>query len=457
MNVRARSLTGIVPMFLILGLTTGLLVSYVNYKETYWGLSEEVSGLAVAASEFIEPGLLEELANETSTSPGKERFMTSMNRLINLAHLQRVTITREGENTAILDIGPPAKQPPAKPEQIQPETAAVVYIPHAQDIPSVMQAFIRTASDNNNRPAILMTQISAEPLTALKDGLASQLLAYLLISIAAGTACALIVSSILISSIRDLARAAEKAAGGDYNIQQERSCSIQEIKDLWNTFLTATSVLRGVVEGSRRQLLNMELLRTERDLVHALTELNPAAQFLSHGSLDWCAAPLRRDQPEVISDIIAANGTVYAIAGTIHKAATELNTAVAASSLLGYFRRNIRLQPLPSVLNHIPAVSDVASMRILTYTPQSNEIAVFTYRKESGIFTKSSIMKPSTPLLFHELKDEPGVRLDVFVQSSRQSRCVEIMEDLQNIAARHCDTMHGAILVIAPAAPENGN
>lgn len=456
MNVRARSLTGIVPMFLILGLATGLLVSYVNYKETYWGLSEEASGLAVATSEFIEPGLLKALANEAAASAEKDRFMTSMGRLINSAHLQRMTITRASDNAAILDIGPSAGQALATPEQINSETATVIYVPHKPNTPAVMQAFIRISSDANDGPAILMTQISAAPLTDLKDSFASQLLVYLLISLVSGTACALIVSSILIGSIRDLAQAAEKAANGDYNVQQERSCSIQEVKDLWNTFLTATSVLQGVVAGSRRQLLNMELLRTERDLVNALTESNPSPQLLTHGHLDWGVTPLRGDQPESIANLIESNGTIYAIAGTIRKAETELRTAIAALSLVGYFRRNIRTAPLPAILNNIPAVSDVASMRIFAYTPKRNEIAVYTYRQESGIFTKSSIEKPEAPVLFHELNDVLGVKLDVFVQSFRESRCMEIIEDLLRIAERHNDALHGAIVVIAPATSENG-
>lgn len=451
MNIRARSLTGIVPMFAILGIATGILVSSFQYREMFWGLSEEASSLAIAIAEFIGPQDLKILSADSPATNEKDLLIKNITRAIDATKVQRITIRNGSDDSTLLDLGPATRQTLTFPNDLDPDKVTVNYHPANPDNPAVMQAFVAVKDQHDQlSPYILATQISSTPLTKHVEQVLHQVLIYLLTAVAIGTICALIISSILIGYIRDLAQAAERAANGDYNIQQERSCSIMEINDLWNTFQTATSVLRGVVSNSRRQLLDMELARTENDLIHAFMRSDQSEGILKYGSLEWAVSAVRNDQPETIAYLFVINSTLYAVTGTVALSETGLKTAIAVSALLDYLKRHLSPDTLPTVLNAVLELFSIVSMRLIAYNPTDQAIVIHEYQQETGSFKENRLVQSKQPMLFHDLSSPLGVRLDLFMNAFGNSPCKELLDNLLTIIRDQKHDCHGALIVIAP-------
>lgn len=450
MNIRTRCLTGIVPMFAILGAATGLLVSFLQYREKYWGLSEEAAGLATAAAEFIDAKDLNAFADGSLSGADRDRFLKPLNRIVRTGSIQRMAILSGADRRLLLDLGPAAQQEFATPDQAGAEAASIQHLPAKGTRAAVMRAFADLPDQGGQPPCILMAQISAAPLTKHKGRVVRQLLVHLLTAVLVGTLCSLLIASILIRAIRDLAQAAEQAANGNYDVQQERSCAIREINDLWNTFQTAASVLRGVLVNSRRQLLDMELLRTEEDLVRAFSEAYQPSRCFVHGSLEWAVTAVCDDQPEVVADLFEIHGTLYAVTGTVAPVDTGLRTAVTASALADCLRRGLETDSLQTALRNVADLFDVVSLRVMAYTPTDQAIAVHTYRQETGAFGEDSLALPNRPLLFHDMDSSLGERLDVFVDAFGNSPCRELLDNVLSIAHGHEQALHGGLTVVAP-------
>ncbi len=463
MKIRTLCLTSILPIFALLGIATGLLVFFFEHREIYWGLSQEASGLAVSTAEFINEDTLNVLSDELEASPEKKTLLKTLERIVKTCGIQRIALIRLVDKQLMIDTGPSATQHfdlPGKP--LSGKSVATVYMPANRRSEAVLRAFTRiTRQNGKDSKYALMSEVSGKPLSNLYANIFGELQVYFLAALSVGVLCSLIISSILTrairnlaqsaESVRDLAQSVEFVAVSNYgNRRHARNSLVREINDLWNTFQTAVSVLRGVIADSRHQLFNTDFSRTEDDLVKSFSNSFDLSGSLTHGTARWAVINVLDDHPETVADMFVSEGTLLVIAGEVALSRTRLQTAVTASALAGHLRRQVPVSSPRSVLDEIIVMFDVVCLRAIVYNDSDNEIQVYEYKQEIGHFKKTVMALPDKPMLIHDMNSAVGERLSNFASSFGNLSCDDLLENIIVLSREYEDGIHGAMILIAP-------
>ena len=278
MRIRTQNLLAIVPLFLALAIAAGAMAYTTARSEMVWGLREEAASLSIAIAEFVGGEELSAAAAAGDPAARLESLSLPFERILNHGQAKHVfALSTEGEpiwSTALDDPSRAAFVPPA--DQLAPSAEALAQLAAGDSAvvgeittlasgESVLVSFAPITRADGAVAGILGVAIDAARLPAMSRALLVDVAQLTLLALVIGALAALFISALLTHKVRALSRAALEVADGEYDRYIDIG-TIQEMSDLSNTFNTMSSVLKDLIEKTRRTLIEGEQFRTPLDL-----------------------------------------------------------------------------------------------------------------------------------------------------------------------------------------------
>ena len=397
MRIRTQNLIAIVPLFLVMAGAAGAMTYSTAREEMMWGLREEVTALSVAMTEFISGSDLE---------PGDAALVDRLNsleqsfyRVIEHGQVKFVyALDRDGE--VVWRYGG-AVDAAFVPEGVAPGLAAADLAALTRGAASVSTPVTTLASGEDamlayspirdaagNVAGSLGVVIDASRVATLSSDLLLHLARLTLLALVIGTLASLFISSLLTAKVRALSRAALQVAGGQYD-RQIQIGTIQELSDLSNTFNTMSSVLKDLIERTRRTLIEGEQFRTPLDLARTYRQDTWSDLSRVYGGVYVASRSIGGGHPGDVYGVVEREGTVTVFVGRVTEG-RELDSAIAAAAARRAIEEGTLRWPVPQVLNEVCRLLRI-KLETASWRPDSDADAMLASYDGSGSPRKASL------------------------------------------------------------------
>lgn len=444
MNIRARCFSGILPVFAVLAVATGAFVYSLESSEAQWGLSEEAAGLVVTAAEFLDG---ERVAGGSCDA----EFLAPLHRVLAFRRCQRFLGISLATGKPVFDVGPNSGGAVSLPEgltdRLAQQPAEVAFLEDTAQ-GAIMRAHAPIRDGEGKVRGVLVVETDATALVAQRNASFRTVVKGVVVSLVAGLLCAWFVAMVLKRNVRALAVAAEAAAGGDYETAFDRPGSIHEIHDLWHTFRTAVSVLRGVGARARHELLGVERFRGEQDLAACYCGVRGGADAACAAGVRMDVRSLRSGQPDVIAAACEINTRLIGVMGFVVPQGTALKTAITMSAAVALLERRAAAVGLAEAVKTVVTLFPVRRLCCVEIRSGESEGTRVEYTETDGV-QAFPVGIATGSVVFHTLEGAAAERLDLYLRNFSQDTHEDRVSNLLTIA-QHCGNDGGSLMVVTP-------
>lgn len=451
MKIQTRCFVGVVPVFIALVVAVGLLITSWTRKETLWSLKEEALGLAITAAELTDRAALTNLEQDVWAAGGKEAFLQPFQRVIKAGVGRRITVVAPGNGRVLLDLGPRASSnrvyrvPEAAMAALQVGEPFVSEVTRDPSWGDIMEAYTPVHGADGAPAATLVVQTDATLLRSRAADIHALVMRGAAITVAAGMLCALVIGMVLRRAVGTFTEVATAAGSARYDDAASANRGfIQEIRDLWNTFDTMISVLKGVMTKSRRDLLEVEVFRSEKDLVTAFEETYATPHAAERGGISVRMQTVGTGRPGRFMDLWEAPDRMWAVFGAVHGEPDALRSTLMASAALRFLKEGIEGGKGPAIEAARPSASDRGLMQdagslfafedltLLAVSPEG-AMTVWTLDPATSAVRKDTQTLGGPAMCFHDLGPEAAHRVALYLDYFPGGSIQELSDELSRI------------------------
>lgn len=440
MRLQTRCLAGIVPVFLVLALAVGALVNHLVERETLWGMKEEAAGLATVVAEFTDTKDLADLLHGTMDEPRRASLLRPLGRILKNGRAERILAVMPTDGRVLFDVGPRASSnaafrvPPDILTGLQGGKTRVSGVVMADPISGDrMLAYAPVTDERGGVMAVLVVQTDARPLAAQLHTTRMMTVRGGAVTVLVGILCALLASMILRRSLGRLNEAAAAAAGGQYaRPLQENHGAIQEIRDLWNTFETMISVLRGVISKTRRELMDVEMFRSEKDLVSVFNAAYLQGGEKTGGALEFSAQPMNGGVAGGFMDLFESGNRIVCVFGQVaERDGGELRASLLGSAAVRYVKEQVQEADVITALQTATSVFPFSELRGVCWEKGRPVVVSGRYDPQTRRVVRAEHDVATGPALcFHDLGEVAERRIDLYLRTFPDQSISALMDQL---------------------------
>ncbi|HET7321097.1 MAG TPA: HAMP domain-containing protein, partial [Longimicrobiaceae bacterium] len=185
----------------------------------------------------------------------------------------------------------------------------------------------------------------------------------------------LFISWLLSRNVRALSKAALEVAGGDYD-REIQIGTIQELSDLSNTFNTMSSVLKDLMERTRRTLIEGEQYQTPLDLARTYRQGCWEDLNRAFGEVRVASRSIGGGHPGDLFGVVEEAGSVTVFVGRVGET-REMESAIAAAAARRAVEEGAKRWPVGDVLADVSRLLD-APIQAVRWRPGEEGSAVLT-------------------------------------------------------------------------------
>ena len=468
---------GIIPVFLLLGLSISIFVCYFEHKETLWGLHESASSMAVTTSEFFFGQSFETLISDTTQENQQKKIIKPLYTALRYKNFQWIFAYSFYKDNYVCSIKQndnasyPEQDFKLIARQLKNEDILFSDVQTTEDNQKFIRAY-RMVYDSKYQPAgIVGVQIDANALTDNFYNSVIQSLKGVTLCIVAGLFCSLFVSRTLRRDIDVLNISYEKdiASLASKDRQNSKISFIREIKDLGNTFETMFSVLKTVMNNSWQNILDVELLRSERDIAKKFKTIYLSKNRLKDPMIFFLSETIDTELMNTFTDFFEYNNRIYCIFGRMIAPENDLKTTLCISSMITFFKISLHHGSTIEALEKTIQLYDCNDFQMLEWEKESLQLKLYDYKPSSKQFDiKSLYFEDGKMKVFHNLSDEVEKRMALYLKTYYQKNntnelnsskklfeetfllplgAEELMKKLTSLSKEYAD-IHGGVIVL---------
>lgn len=438
MKIQTRCLAGIVPVFVVLAAAVGFLVDTLERRESLWGVREEASGLAISIAAFVDGAdLLKVVAGGTEAAE-REAFLKPLERVLKDGKTDRLFALRPSDGRILLDMGPAA----ASNGQFRVPDAVLAGALAGESFVTpveteagrkVIRAFAPVCNRTGTVLAVLGIQNDVTFLAGQGELSRERIFQGAAATVLVGLLCSLLISVILTRSIRILNDAVTLAGAGQFDSGTDTGRGIiHEFRDLWNTFETMMSVLRGVIAKTKRDLLGVEMFRSEQDLVAVLNEPMATGLERSAGGVDFCVKAVQGGSPGNVMDLFESGGRVFGVLGSLTGGKRDLPAALTASAARRYWRQRLGGGDGAKARQEGVTLFAFADLLVVEFDPARKELAAHRYDPAQRRFESRAEPLPAKAVrCFHNLGVEADRRMGLYLEHFGDQPATTLVDELR--------------------------
>lgn len=437
MRIRTQSVIGIVPLFLGLGVVIATLVFYLERKETLWGLREEGAGLAVTLAAFTQEEGPSHLAELSALGEGNEQVGGPLGKAMRWRRAMRIVAFQPADGRVVFDLASTASTngaavwTPSDVAELEKGDAAVFSrVERHPKYGLVMKSFSPVRDTQGAIQAVICVITDAGALDAqMHHGI--RLAAWGIgVAFLLGLVCALVVSSFLAERVQVLSEAMVQATRQQDAPVVSHAGLISEINDMDNTLNTMISVLRGVIAKTHRNLLDLEMYRTEEDLAAAFQQNYWTPKAVVRGDMTFVVRLVEGARHGDFLNLIEAGQHVYCVTGRSAEKG-NLPSTLKASATLAFLEQQLFHRDLQGALEMTAFLFEVADLQLIDWDAESGRTVMYRYSRQEETFRSEEItLNPSDSQVFHNLGEEVDRRFRIYIRSFAKSSVMALMDEL---------------------------
>ncbi|MBF0452183.1 MAG: hypothetical protein HQK75_15885 [Candidatus Magnetomorum sp.] len=477
MKIRTLCLMGIIPVFLLLGLSISIFVCYFEYRETMWGLHESASSMVVTTSEFFFGTPFEHLYSKQTNKKQREELLKPLYTAVRYKNFQWIFAYSFYDESLVYSITQEEGQ--VFPEQ---DFAGIARQLKDQDVifSSVQtttdnQKFIRayrTVYDTKYQPSgIVGVQLDANILRENLSKSIKQSLKGSTLCLIAGLLCSLFISKILKRDIDVLNINYDEniSSLAKLDLKDSKTSFIREIRDLSNTFETMFSVLKTVMTNSWQNILDVELLRSERDIAKKYKNICMNKNRLKNRTIYFLSEIINPDRMDIFSDFFEYNTHIYCLFGRIIPVENDLQTTLSISSMITFFKINIQKESTSQAIEKTLQLYPCSDFQLLEWEEDNRQLLLHVYNPSTHLCESRQLEFQNGKMkVFHNLCMEAEKRIALYLKTYYQKqtqgeknmsekiseetfllplRAEELMNKMTSLSKEYADASGGVIVL----------
>lgn len=473
MKIRTQSVLAIVPVFIGVAAISGFLTYTSEQQENYWALHEESTALTISIAAFIDVDSYQETLQTASAQSQNVRYINDLEK-----HLRQIlqwkqakyVLVRSLDGQRLLNhfsIGHPitAHRPLSETamETLQEQEVWISDIMPLNSETSFVEACtLLNQGDRAASVGVLCVGVSADVFLAQMAQSQRKVILSSSVIVIIGVILALTISELITKQIRQLRRAAETVASGDYQQTFKIGGIIQELQDLSNTFNTMSSVMEETLSRAKRSLVENERFRTVQALSKTYQDTINQQINQQLGSLHITGKLFNDGQ--ITSDFLDYCATIdghYFILGCLTASQTHtesqphLDLLVTASATTTLLKQLLVSYPCEKAIAQAAEMFPMQTLHCMFVpraSPHASAVQYWHYSSTSPMTQRILDLTPGHPTIFHTLSplsDQAEQRITSFAERFSYLSANSIVEDISII----CETvMAGGILLVVKAA-----
>lgn len=451
MKIRMRCIVGIAPIFVTLAIAISVLTLYLEHRETLWGLKTEASGLAIAISEFVDKERFVQLSTKKLDEKAHEEFFLPLTKILDAKMLLRCFAFISESKKMVFDIGKhssnTASSLPANLIQNLQKDGIVIDCLESFEI---MRCFAPISDLKGNIIGIIGIETSASRLSKQRQQSINRSIIGTFVFGLAGILCALIISFVLQRSMKSLSSAANMNNLGKYSERTgPRKGIIREFNELWNAFYTMTSILKGVVARTKRNILSVETFRTKDDLLKTFDDNFWQPIQLSHDNMAFMIKNVNNGLPGTFMDILKTEKHTFCAFGKNSSDVSDFESARKGSAIISYLRYCLVQDNIKNVLHSTVSLFPLEEFTFIHWKKISNELKVYEYDKGKNKFHLDTIkISEGFRKTFHNLGNEAEKRFDIYMATYDNSPPQKLMDELLQLISSIKPIPRGVLALI---------
>lgn len=372
MKIAAQYSLSVVPLFLLLGLISCILMITSEREEIRWGLNQEASSLVIGISELLPR---DEIGpwHAGTISPSSAPFRSALEQLLTFHQARSIRIYPWPDplGQAVLTLGESSLSEPVvlnemeKQRLLRGEVLVKDHLLSGSSSPH-LTAWGALRNAKNQMVGILAVDTGAEVLVNYFQGLRSYILYVLTGILALGLAVSLFTSFIITREIRGLSQTAGAFAAGSYEADLQPGI-IREINIAGSTFQTLGSVLKALQDKSKRELVQGEQLHSEGDLALVYSDLSFPLLDKKIAGVEIAGRRLGRHTVGDFWGAVEREDGGVAVLGRIAEG-KDLNLAATAAAAAAFLLQSVPSQSLREVLQQAKTLFPLETCTVIGWT-----------------------------------------------------------------------------------------
>ncbi len=436
MNIRTLCFRSILPVFLVLAAATAVVVYIMEIKETKWGLMEEAGGICVVVTEFIS----EDIQTLEADEQPPPDLLRAVKKVTGHGTALRIIALTKDQQEIILDIGRDRGKPlPDKSllEECRAQDGNITRITRDSADTDVVFSCSPLLDSDNNIAGYVLIKTDASSLAVSRTRAIKTISRGIAVALGMGLLCVFIVSQMLKSNIRTFAESVETISNSDTKTSMPPPGSIREIHDLWNTFLTAASIFKDTEVRARRELMDVEMFRTEQDLAIAYRQNRKRTRALDTDSFHIRITAHADNEISNICVITNNDPTLYAIVGAVSHGTKPLDTAIMASAAEALLKQKLSINGIEKAVEQALEIFRIDKIAGIECSAETGSIKIVKYNGPNGSIHVEDAEPAEKTVILHMEDNEAGKKLDSCIRTYSQDNIDELARNIQAIAQQY--------------------
>ncbi len=447
MRIATQNVLLVAPIFLLLALTTSLLLFFVERREVEWGLDSGAQGLALAIAEFTSADAVTKAASPTAVPADIAAVRDPIDRILKFGQATRVEVfdATSGTPLRVLDVGERSGTPPSVPS----ETLRLVLegrtvshtVPGANDL---LSAYAAVRGSDGRPRAIVSVETSLASLRAHEEGVVLKVVPISLLLLLVGCAVSLVISRIISGEIGRLTATAQAFAAGDYDARLEPG-PIEEVAVVGSTFGIMGSVLKDATLRSTREMLQLERFNTDAELSERYAERFAGPIAGERGGVRFAVDRLGRAMHGDFWFIRSHETAHYACLGRIEDA-TSFQAMIAASAAATFVHDAVAGgMPAQAVLLEAAALCGLHCCALLQWADGDPRVDLHRLWPDGRVERSGFELPAGGTRALTTLDQEPDRKARQYVETYSFATPAGCVEELQRFIG---DGTRGGVLVL---------
>ena len=420
-------------------------------------MKEEASGMAIATSEFINKAHFLQLATGIIDNKIQKEFFVPLKKIFNTGRPLRLFAFVPERKDIVFDLGPyssykiPEHLPADLPWKLQENGTVIDYVEGTESSSSIMRCFAPISDSQGNIIGILGVETSAVALAEQKQQCFVSVIIGVFVCTVAGCICAFTISFILQANIKSLKQASDLVGSGQYDKKMKlRRSVVHEFNDLWNTFHTMISILKGVIAKTKMEILSMELFRTDEDLIRTFDNNFWQPRQLIRNNMTFLIMKVNNGHPESFMELVETDGHVYSLFGQIFSLGDDFKSARMTSAIASYMKQYLLRDGLNNTLHTVIPLFPLKELKVIDWDELSSKSHIQEYDSSKNEFYSYSIeVRNGFRKAFHDLGNEAEKRFDLYIKTYRNCPSQKLLGELLQLISSIDPIPRGVLALIS--------